>query len=113
MSRVSLLNRDPSFKSDVCQRVSDKGVVCEGISKDNIVMISAPFDEVRRTDKSISSSEDLQLAGQRIKEREMVKKRMLEKKENEGYILIGSLTFTGILALGSLIFMAIKSIIVR
>lgn len=113
MSRVSLLNRDPNFKSDVCQRISDRGIICENIKKNNVQMIIAPFEEVRKSDKSISSIEDLQLAGQRVKEREIARKRVLEKKENGGYILIGSLTFTGILAIGSVIFMAIKSIIVR
>jgi len=53
MSRVSLLNREPNFKPDICQRISKKGIICDNISKNNIDKISTPFEEVRKEDKSI------------------------------------------------------------
>ena len=111
MSRVSLLNRDPNFKPNSFQKITDKGVICEGIGRDDVEMISAPFEESRKDDKSISSMEDLQLYGRRVKERENIKKRVLVKEENGGYVLVCSLTFVGILSIGALIFMAIKFII--
>ena len=111
MSKISLLNREPNFRNDTCQRISDKGIICENISKEHIERISIPFEELKKDEKSISSTEDLSFASERVKEREKVRKRVLQKQEEGGFILIGSLTCLGTLAIGSLIFMAIKHII--
>lgn len=111
MSKISLLNREPNFRDNICQIISNKGIICEGISKENVERISIPFEELKRNEKSISSTEDLSLASGRVKEREKVRKRVLQRQEEGGFILIGSLTCLGTLAVGSLIFMAIKYII--
>ena len=111
MSKISLLNRVPNFRNDACQRISDKGIICDNISKENIERISIPFEELKKENKSISSTDDLSLASNRVRERERVRKRVLQRQEEGGFILISSLTCMGTLAAGSLIFMAIKYII--
>lgn len=111
MSKVSLLNRDPNFRTDICQRISGKGVICDGVRKNDVIRISAPFEELKKDGKSISSIDDLLIGSQRARERELARKRVLRKEENGGYVLIGSLTCMGTLAIGTLIFMAIKFII--
>ena len=111
MSRVSLLNREPNFRNDTCQIVSDKGIICDNISKENIERISIPFKELKKDNKSISSTDDLSLTSNRVRERERIRKRVLQRQEEGGFILISSLTCMGTLAAGSLIFMAIKYII--
>ena len=111
MSKMSLLNREPNFRNDMCQRIAGNGTICEDLSKENIERISTPFDELRKDNKSISSADDLSLASERVKERERVKKRVLQRQEEGGFILISSLTCMGTLAIGTLIFMAIKYII--
>ena len=111
MSKISLLNREPNFRNDICQRISNKGIVCENISKKTVEKISIPFVELKKDEKSISSTEDLSLASERVREREKVRKRVLQRQEEGGFILISSITCMGTLAVGSLIFMAIKYII--
>ena len=112
MSRVSLLNREANFRPNICQKKSDKGIICDRISKSDVEIISAPFEELKKEGKSISSTDDLVNASQIVREREIARKRVLRREENSGFILVGSLTCLGTLAIGSLIFMAIKLIIV-
>lgn len=112
MSRISLLNREPNIRPDMCQRISGKGVICSGISKETVARIITPFEELKKGEKSISNIDDLQLANQKVREREITKTRVLKKEENGGYILVGSLTCLGTLAIGTLIFMAIKVLII-
>ena len=113
MSKISLLNREPNFRNDTCQRISDKGVICENISKENIKRISIPFEELKKDNKTISSTDDLSIASSRVRERDRVRKRVLQRQKEGGFILISSLTCMGTLAAGSLIFMAIKYIIME
>ncbi len=108
MGKVSLINRDPNFRADICQRVHGKGVICDGISKNDVIRLSTPFDEIKKDGKSISGTDDLLVASKKMKERELAKKRVLIREQNGGYILIGSLTCIGTLAIGTLIFMVIK-----
>jgi len=111
MSKVSLMNKDPNFRKDVCQRISGEGIICDELSKSEVARISAPFEEIKKDNKSISSTEDLSLASERIKEREMARKRVLQREKEGGFIIVSSLTCMGTLAIGTLIFMAIKFII--
>ena len=75
MSKISLLNREPNFRNDTCQRISNKGIICENISKESIEKISVPFEEIKKDEKSISSTEDLRIASERVREREKIRKR--------------------------------------
>lgn len=111
MSKISLLNREPNFRNDTCQRIADKGIICKNISKEDTERISAPIEELKKQEKSIFGMEDLKLANQRINNRELVRKRVLQRQKEGGFIIISSLTCMGTLAIGSLIFMAIKYII--
>lgn len=113
MSRVSLLNRDANIRDDIGHRINTNGngFICS-TTKDNVQIISEAFEELRKDGKSISSLEELTPASSRVQERNNVMKRVLRKKENGGYVLIGSLTCVGVLAVATLIFMAVKLIIV-
>lgn len=112
MGKITILNKEPNFRTDTCQRVTSDSGICE-INKDTITVISMPFAILRESGNSISNVESLTEANVMARERRMAKKRVLTKEENSGFILISTLTCMGTLIVGTVIFMAIKMILLR
>ena len=112
MENISLLNRKPNFNENAVQSINSKNNIIE-IDKVTEKRINDPFVRLQNSDKSISNLSDLREMSSLRNKEELAKRRVLEKKENGGYILMGSLTCMGITAIGTIIFMAIKSILMK
>lgn len=110
MENISLLNREPNFRNDICYRVGSNGVLCN-INKENVSKILEFFDELKKNNKSISNIADLRNVIEVVRQRTLAKIRVLKKQENGGYVLISSVTAVGILVVATIIFIAIKFIL--
>lgn len=112
---MQILNKNANMKSDVCYRVTSDGKICD-VNKDQVERIIAPFDELRREDKSVSNIEDLGRANTLSREKRLIRVRKLEEEQrnqrNAGFALVGSITLVGTLVVGLIIFMIVKMIIV-
>lgn len=109
---IIITNRDANIKSGTCYKIRNTGTICS-ISKEDIIIISSPFEHLKIEGNSISSINDLNKASIIIKERDLAKKRVLIIKEKGGYVLVGSLTCMGTILIGTIIFMAIKFILMK
>lgn len=112
MKNISLLNRKPNFNENAFQHINSKNNIIE-IDKSTEKKINDPFVMLQNSDKSISNLSDLREMSSLRKKEELAKRRVLEKKENGGYILMGSLTCMGITAIGTIIFMVIKNLLIK
>lgn len=108
---IIITNRDANIKSGTCYKIRNTGTICS-ISKEDIIIISSPFEHLKIEGNSISSINDLNKASIIIKERDLAMKRVLIK-EKGGYVLVGSLTCMGTILIGTIIFMAIKFILMK
>lgn len=109
---MQIINRDANIRSDICYRISSRGSICN-IGKESILKISTPFEELRKEGKSISNINDLSRVSEIARQRHIAKMKLLRKEQNGGYILIGGLTCIGTFAIGIVIFMAIKFILIK
>ena len=112
MENISLLNRKPNFNENAFQHINSKNDIIK-INKVIEKRISDPFVRLQSSDKSISNLSDLRETKELVRKEELAKGRVLEKKENGGYILMTTLTCMGITAIGTIIFMALKSILMK
>lgn len=110
MENISILNRDVNLRSDICHRISSKGTIGD-ISKNVVSKIIECFDELKNSGKSISNLNGLREVVEIVRNRTLVKMRILKKHENGGYILVSGITVVGIVSVGAIIFMAIKFIL--
>lgn len=108
---MQIINRDANIKG-VCYRISSSGRICD-ISKADILNISASFEELRKGGNDISNIADLAQISEMVRKQQLAKMRVLREEQSSGYVLIGSLTCFGIILVGTIIFMAIKFMLVR
>lgn len=112
---MQILNKSANMRNDVCYRVASEGKICD-VNKEQVERIIAPFDELRKDNKSVSNVEDLGRANTLAREKRLVRIKKLEEEQriqrNAGFAFVGSVTVIGILVMILIIFMAIKMIIV-
>lgn len=109
---MKIINRETNFRKDTCYKIMSKGKICS-LSKNEVLKISSPFEELRNEEKDICDTKDLGRANERVKEKHLAKIRILKKEQNGGYILVSSLTCIGTLIVGTIIFMTIKLIVFK
>ena len=112
---VEILNIEKNnlnLRKDICHRITSSSRIIP-LSKDNLLSLMEPFIELVKSDKITFNLEELKEVTSRVMM--MNKKRVLRKdeKENGGYILIGSLTFISTLIVSTIVFMAIKFIVLK
>lgn len=105
-----IVNREPNFINT--QLVYMKNNI-SGVDRGMVDKMIRAFDEVRKIDNTMVSSNDLREVSERIKSEHLTKVRTLKKEENRGFVAIGSLTVFTILLLAFVIFTTIKSVIIK
>lgn len=110
MEGISILNKDVNLRVNVCHRLGNNGVICF-VNKNYVQRMIEYFDELRKSDKSISNFRDLINVIEIVRQRRLAKMRVLKKQENSGYILVSGITLSGIVALVAIIFMTINFIL--
>lgn len=112
MEGPSIINREANFNPNTVRRVNTKNNIFTG-DKNIEKKINDPFVKLRTSSKSISNYSDLRESSELVRKENLAKQRVLTRQENAGFILTGSLTFMSIIGLGTAIFIAIKTLIMR
>lgn len=109
---MQIINRDANMKGNICYRISSKGHICN-VSKEIVLKISSPFNELKKEGKTVSNMDDLSRTSELARQRHLAKMMVLKKQESGGYVLVGSLTCVGTILVGVIIFMFIKFMLMK
>ena len=109
---MQIINRRPNIKEDICYKINSKGFICD-VSKDDVLKISAPFEELKKEGKSISNVDDLTRTSEIVRQKHIAKMKLLRRQQNGGYVFIGSLTCAGTFLIGAIIFLVIKFMLTK
>lgn len=109
---MQIINRDANIDTKICHSITSKSRICN-ISKDSTLMISAPFEELKKEGKDISNNDDLSRINELLRQRRLAKMKVLKKQQNGGYIFVGGLTCIGVFIFGVIVFMTVRLMFVK
>ena len=109
---MQIINRRPNIKEDICYKINSKCFICD-VSKDDVLKISAPFEELKKEGKSISNIDDLTRTSELVRQRNIAKIKLLRRQQSGGYVIIGGLTCVGTFLIGAIIFLVIKFMLIK
>lgn len=109
---MEIINREANIRKDICQRVTTKGRICS-LTKNTLQKVTEPFIELMKNSEKILGVADLRNSSIKVREKNLAKARILKMEQNGGYILTSGLTCIGILAIGTIIFITIKFMVLK
>ena len=107
---MEIVNRDVNF-GNICQRINTNNNICN-ISSEQEKRICSVIQKLKDDGRESYNMEELSVASEIVKKERLSKTRILEKKDNGGFVLISSLTCIGTLIVGTIIFMTIKLFVI-
>ena len=107
---MKIVNRDVDF-GNICQRINTNNNICN-LTNEEEKRISFVIEKLTSDGRESYSMEELSVASEIVKKERLSKTRILEKKDNGGFVLISSLTCIGTLIVGTIIFMTIKLFVI-
>lgn len=113
---MEIINRDANFNQNAFQRVNEDGKICD-INSQQISQISEPFESLRKGGKPVSDEKELEIVSEEARKaanrRNLTRIRTKELEREGGFILVSGATIFGTLTIGTMIFMAIKLIVMK
>lgn len=109
---MQILNKTANMRTDMCYFVSSQSKVCD-IDIETLKHYISVFEEIKKEEKSVLSVNDLVHSKENVIKNQLVRVKKMEEQKRAGYVLISGITCVGFIALGLLIFLTIKFMVIK